>query len=350
MNESSSLSSGFTSARVVHLHPSRFCNLSCQHCYSASGPNVRDELSPQRIISSLAILRAEEYDVLSFSGGEPLLYSGFEKITRHAVELGFKVNLITNGAPVGGRLLELIAEYVNLVAVSIDGSPETHVSLRGDPQSFFRAERAIDRLASKGVKFGIAYCVSKESLVDMPWSVEFAKSKGATLVQFHPFAATGRGKLLAERLSLEKNDRARAYVIASMLNSCEGPAVHIDLVPAKVAYAQRRDYDALVLEDATSTPLSDLVNPLIIDEYGLVFPFCYGVNQRFTIGKLGPSFFPLIESYKKFRWQELRSLLRITFNELQNCDEDFVDWFYHLVSTSNVFLNNSLSPLLHEEM
>jgi len=295
---------------------------------------MREELSPETIISALPFLREEGYEVLSLSGGEPLLYSGFEAVVCSAVDLGFRVNLITNGAPVGGRLLNIIAKYVNLVAVSLDGAPKTHNELRGDANAFLRAERAIDRLRATGVRFGLAFCVSRESLADMPWAVEFAEAKGAALVQFHPFAATGRGRLLADRLSLSESDKARAYFIASLLDMGDGPALQIDLAPVSLAIARCNDYCALVLEDATRTPLSDLVNPLIIDETGLMSPLSYGVERRFALGKFGQNISDAITFYKENRWLGLRTLLEASFAELGKQDEKFVDWFYHVVKIS----------------
>src|SRR5438045_3483845 len=126
MTESGSSRSGFMPTRVIHLHASRFCNLACKHCYSASGPDVRGALAPKSVLSTLSVLKKEGYGTLSLSGGEPLLYSGIEEVIVGAADLGFRINLITNGAPVGGRLLDLMAERVGLVAISMDGAPERH--------------------------------------------------------------------------------------------------------------------------------------------------------------------------------------------------------------------------------
>ena len=41
--------SGFLPARVVHVHPTRACNLACVHCYSDSSPAVRDALDVARL-------------------------------------------------------------------------------------------------------------------------------------------------------------------------------------------------------------------------------------------------------------------------------------------------------------
>lgn len=335
MVESGSSRSGFMPSRVVHLHPSRFCNLSCQHCYSASGPGLRDDLAADLIISALPVLKAEGYEILSLSGGEPLLYSGFKAVVRNAAALGFRVNLVTNGAPVGGRLLDFIAEYVNLVAVSLDGAPETHIELRGDARAFLRAEKAMDRLAAVGTRFGIAYCMSRESLQDMPWAVEFALAKGAGLVQFHPFAPIGRGQSLVDRLSLSNTDKARAYVVGALLDTGDGPVIQMDLAPVEGAQQRRSDYAILDLEDASGKLLSDLINPLIIDEKGMVSPLSYGIERRFALGRLESNIALLVDRFKKEGWCDLRTLLNEAFARLGTGGGNFVDWFYHIVETSH---------------
>jgi Fe-coproporphyrin III synthase len=334
MLENGSSRSGFLPSRTIHLHASRFCNLACQHCYSMSGPNEHGELAPQEIISALTVFKAEGYDVLSLSGGEPLLYSGFEEVVHSAIALGFRLNLITNGAPVGGRLLNIIAEYVHLIAISLDGAPHTHTEIRGDPRAFIRAERAMDRLFAMGVPYGISYCVSRQSLTDMPWAVEFAAAKGAALVQFHPFAATGRGRRLVDRLGLDAADKARAYVLATLLETREGPRIQIDLAPIEAVLAQRSDYAVLGFTDARDMLLSDLINPLVIDEKGRVLPLSYGIDPQLKLGRIDSNLPTLIAHYKAEGWHDIRALLDAAFTRLDTNDEHFIDWFHHVVETS----------------
>lgn len=334
MSHDGSSHAGFLPARVIHLHPSRFCNLACIHCYSESGPYHRGGLAPEHVIAALPLLRAEGYEVLSLSGGEPLLYPGFEVLARNAATHGFRVNLVSNGAPVGGRVLDIIAEYVSLVAISLDGAPDTHVKMRGDARAFVRAERAMDRLSARGVRYGVSYCVSRESLGDMPWVVEFAASRGASLVQFHPFADVGRGRHLAERLGLTLSDKARAFVTAALLETRDGPAVQLDLAPAALARSRRADYAVLELMEARAAPLSDLVNPLVIDEMGQVLPLSYGMNPRLMLGQLSPELGNTIERYKAVGFHDLRNLLATAFDHLGADGDQFVDWFYHVVKTS----------------
>ncbi len=295
---------------------------------------------PETIISILPLLRAEGYEVLSLSGGEPLLYPGFESVVQEAVALGFRVNLISNGAPLGGKILNVVAKYVNLIAISLDGAPKLHAELRGDMRAFVRAERACDRLLEKGVRYGLAYCVSRESLVDMPWAVEFAARKGASLVQFHPFAATGRGRRLAARLSLDEPDKARAYVAAALLQDEQGPAIQIDLVPVEAVRSRRSDYAILNLEHVHTTLLSDLINPLVIDELGRVLPLSYGIDPQFALGQIESNFAVAVARYKAEGYRDLGTLLDVSFARLDSQDTQFVDWFYHVVETIHALQGN----------
>lgn len=334
MPTNASTRAGFLPARVIHLHPSRFCNLACRHCYSTSGPEVRDGLEPRAIINALSILRTEGYEVVSLSGGEPLLYSGFEVVVRAASQMGYRVNLISNGSPVGGQTLKVVAECVDLIAISLDGAPNTHDQLRGNAKAFLYTERAVDRLASAGVRFGIAFCVSQKSLTDMLWAAEFAETKGASLIQFHPFAAMGRGRTLADSMSLNESDKARAYVIAALLDTNDRPAIQVDLAPVDVVRTRREDYSILEERDNRRTLLSDLVNPLIVDESGRILPLAYGINPGFSVGQIGPDIDVSISDFKIDGWRSLRALLNASFESLGTHGERFVDWFYHIAETS----------------
>ncbi|MEO0359589.1 MAG: radical SAM protein, partial [Pseudomonadota bacterium] len=95
--------SGFLPDRTVHLHPLARCNLACRHCYSASSPQGTAMLSMEVLAPALAALRAEGYDALSLSGGEPMLYPDLAALLDRARGLGFRLAAITNGYRIGPR-------------------------------------------------------------------------------------------------------------------------------------------------------------------------------------------------------------------------------------------------------
>lgn len=272
--------------------------------------------------------------MLSLSGGEPLLYRHFTELVKEAKSLGYRINLISNGAAVKGNLLDVLCEYVHLATISLDGAPDLHNELRGNRKAFDMAQRAIEHLRDRGRPVGIAYCVSRPSLIDMPWAVNFAEATGAQLIQFHPFADTGRGKAIDARLSLDSTDLARMYAVAKILQEPEGPGIHVDLVPRYQALAAKDDYKILALEDAHKTPLADLANPLIIDEKGRVTPFAYGLPREYIIGKLGDGFAQSLAIYKAEHWRWTQELINQSFAALEEASMDLVDWFFWIENCS----------------
>ena len=57
---------------TVQIHPTLRCNLLCMHCYSNSGPHARAELPVAAVCQTIVDASALGYEVVSWSGGEPL--------------------------------------------------------------------------------------------------------------------------------------------------------------------------------------------------------------------------------------------------------------------------------------
>ena len=91
--------SGFLPARVVHLHPTLACNLACAHCYSSSAPQQAARLHAATWRAALPWLRAQGYEQVSLSGGEPLLHPQIAAVLRAVRASGISqtVRLFTNG-------------------------------------------------------------------------------------------------------------------------------------------------------------------------------------------------------------------------------------------------------------
>ena len=75
-------------APVLHVHPSRRCNIACAHCYSSSGPNVREEFHLELLSNCLDDAVGLGYRQLAVSGGEPLLYRQLPELLDCARGLG----------------------------------------------------------------------------------------------------------------------------------------------------------------------------------------------------------------------------------------------------------------------
>lgn len=341
------MSSGFIDSRIVQIHPTLRCNLACPHCYSSSSPSARGELDPQKLCDRLDRLRAEGYETVSFSGGEPLVYSGLFEVAEHARQLGFRVHAISNGLRINEARAARIAQTFDALGLSLDGNPERHDKMRGQPGAFERLQARLPLLREHGVRFGFAHCITAESIEDLPWLMEYAIEQGAKLLQLHPLTMVGRASETSDPLALSPADLSRVFLITELLRVQAEDRLHIqlDIVARQQAISGSCRYPVLGLErgEGTSMPLSELVNPIVIDEGGELWPLTYGMAQPQRIaGPDGASWDEAIASYKRAGAPMLDRLLRSAFADVRDREELFVDWYGTVTAHSHLLADASV--------
>jgi MoaA/NifB/PqqE/SkfB family radical SAM enzyme len=322
--------SGFLPDRIIHLHPTRQCNLACLHCYSESDPRQTAALSPAVIGDALAVLRDEGYALVSLSGGEPLVYKPVEEVIDRAHALGYRVTMITNGLLVNERTMPLVAK-LDGIAVSFDGLADTHNEVRRRHDAFARASAAIERLAAAGRPAAAAISLSRDAIVELPDLVDHLMERGARAFQVRPVARAGRGRGLAESMFHSPTDLARLYLVVLALRR-EVPEIrlHCDVAPAQGLWQQRDDYAGLLgscenrpYEDR---PLADLVNPLVLTETGTLKPIAYDFAGRFDVTSVDVLSVEHLRQYKRDRIASLQELVGHAMVGLKD-RSDLVDWF-----------------------
>lgn len=332
--------SGFLPDRIIHLHPTRLCNLACLHCYSTSDPRHKEALDPALLCDALGVLRAEGYAVVSFSGGEPLVYKPLREVVERSLELGFRVTMITNGLLVTRRN-EPVLSLLDGMAISFDGLAESHNTMRGRPDAFERACAGLERLADMGLPVGAAISLTPAGIPELPDLADHLVSLGARTLQVRPVARAGRARSLAESSFNTVSDHARLYLVVLALRE-ELPSdvrVHCDLAPAQGLWAQRDAYSGLLgeamgppLEDR---PLAELVNPLVITETGSLKPIAYDFDGRYDVAAVDGLSSDGLRSYKQQDVRELRELVGGALVGLQD-RRDLVDWFDYCTRLSEV--------------
>jgi Fe-coproporphyrin III synthase len=322
--------SGFLPDRIVHLHPTRLCNLACLHCYSSSAPRQTAGLDPVAIRDALGILRGEGYRVVSLSGGEPLAYRPLGAVVEGARELGFRVTMITNGLLATERQMPLLSSLDGM-AISFDGLAATHNAMRGRPDAFERASEALERLAGLGLPVGAAVSVTREAIPELPDLADHLVGLGARSLQIRPVARAGRARSLPAETFHGSVDHARLYLVALALQEevPDGVRVHCDLAPTQGLWQQRDAYAGLLGDcegvPYESRPLADLVNPLVITDTGALKPIAYDFDERFDVAALDAS--PeTLRAYKERRLPELQQLVGQALVRLAD-RHDVVDWF-----------------------
>ena len=336
----SSTRSGFLPDRVIHLHPTRLCNLACLHCYSESSPQLTQAVDPTVLGDALALLRAEGYSVVSLSGGEPLVYRPLMDVVERARSLGFGLRLITNGLLASERLDPLLAAFDG-VAISFDGLEASHNAIRGRPDAFQRACAALQRLASKGRPVAAAISLTRDAIPDLPDLADLLVRLGARAIQVRPVARAGRARALPEDSCYSPGDFARLYLVTLALQEelPTGVGVHCDLAPAQGLWQQRDAYTGL-LGDASmlrhqDRPLADLVNPLVITETGVLKPIAYDFAPRFDLPSIDGLSSERLRRYKQDRLIDLQTLVGSALASLRH-RQDFVDWFDYCTRMSEV--------------
>lgn len=126
------------------------CNEHCWHCGSRCGDVHSDEMPPQQWKEILDQLK-EDYEgalpQINVTGGEPLLYSGFEEVMSYAHSLGFKWGMTSNAILITPEVARMLKRCgMNTISVSIDGLPETHDRIRGLKGAYKRAMEGIQNL------------------------------------------------------------------------------------------------------------------------------------------------------------------------------------------------------------
>lgn len=330
--------SGFLPDRIIHLHPTRLCNLACLHCYSESDPQHKAALDPVALCRALELLRAEGYAVISLSGGEPLVYPPLRAIVERSRELGFRVTMISNGLLATERMDPVLA-LLDGMAISFDGLAATHNALRGRPDAFERACAALQRLAAQGRPVAAAISLTRDAIPELPDLADHLVSLGARALQIRPVARAGRARTLADTAFYGPNDQLRLYLVVLALEQemPEGVRVHCDLAPAQGLWQQRDAYagllgscEALPHEDR---PLAELVNPLVITETGALKPIAYDFEGRFDVASIDDLSSDRLRDYKRHRLSGLQALVGSALTGLQG-RAGLVDWFDHCTRLS----------------
>jgi molybdenum cofactor biosynthesis enzyme MoaA len=330
--------SGFLPDRILHLHPTRLCNLACRHCYSESDPQQQTALDPVMLCDALQVLRAEGYSLISVSGGEPLVYQPLRTVIESARRLGFRTTMISNGLLATTRM-DPITSQLDGVAISFDGLAATHNALRGRPDAFGRACTALQRLAAKGRSVSAAISLTRDAICELPELADHLVSLGARALQIRPVARAGRARSLADTSFYNATDHARLYLVVLALRQ-ELPAavhVHCDLAPAQGLWQQRDAYagllgscEAVRHEDR---PLADLVNPLVITETGLLKPIAYDFDGHFDVASIDGLSSDRLRAYKRQQLPRLQALVGGALAGLQDLHV-LVDWFDHCTRLS----------------
>lgn len=194
--------------REVVIEITKRCNLNCIHCGSDCGSKAAEnELSIEEWENALLQLSEMKVEKVVFSGGEPTLKTGLEKILLFAGELGIKVGFISNGLLIFSELLQetLFKSKPFAVGLSIDGLKRTHNKVRGNQSSWQNLMRNISLLQELGVQICAVTTLHKLNYRELPQLANFLSLAEIDSWQLQLAMPSGRMRKQVNLLITEEN-------------------------------------------------------------------------------------------------------------------------------------------------
>jgi MoaA/NifB/PqqE/SkfB family radical SAM enzyme len=126
--------------------------------------------------------------MLEFTGGEPLLLPGISSLVKKSKELGFFVQLMTNGTFVDENISKELADSeVNLVSVSVDCYDDKRASkYRGVRNINQRIKRSVSEMKREQLLMASTTLITKFNFYDIEKTVEFVNSELGIYFSFCP--------------------------------------------------------------------------------------------------------------------------------------------------------------------
>lgn len=275
---------------TIHIHPTTLCNLTCRHCYSNSSPYAKSKgLDPEVLKPFLKYAYAEGFKELSISGGEPFVYDGLEELVNTAVDMGYKISVVTNGTMLKTSKAKKILPFVDKLSISVDGVPLVHNEIRNDPRAFDKVLNAIEVANKYSENYGIIHTLSARSWDSLLWFGEFAYDNGADFLQIHPLELTGRAAIDMLMLELDQITLHKVYFLTNYMQNKYGEDLKIKLDLVHKNYIERNP--SLVnayphIKNYSDEPMARILKSIVIDETGDIVPLSYGFSRQFLIGNV----------------------------------------------------------------
>lgn len=324
---------------TIQIHPSRKCNLACLHCYSSSGPEHREMLDVEALKKFLEYAYQHGFNNISVSGGEPFLYSGLSELFKYTKSLGYQNTMASNGMLLQSERNQRILEYVDLIAISLDGPEELHDKIRGQQGAFAKMSKGVDVLKSLNKAFGFIHTVTSESWDKLLWLGEFAYERGAKLLQLHPLEMYGRARLHLNEMSIDDTLAHQTFILSNYLQSkyADSMVIQADLLHRDYLEAFPEIVNSFERACATKGQLSNLLDTIIIEETGRVLPLAYGIASKFEIGNVYHFENSLFDQYIADTIPSIKSLFDRTLTKIfSNKEVDIVNWNELLIRESKI--------------
>ncbi len=203
---------------TLQWHVTQACDLHCKHCYD------RSTISPLTLEQGITILdqfrdfvlEQNVHGQVTFTGGNPLLYTHFEELYKEAADRNFNIAILGN--PTSREVLESLQNIhpLSFYQVSLEGLPEHNDSIRGVGH-FDRIVEFIATLDDLSIYSMVMLTLTRENMGQVLELAEFLRGK-VDLFTFNRLSQTGEGAALATAEKREYQVFLHDYLEAAKSN------------------------------------------------------------------------------------------------------------------------------------
>jgi len=302
--------------RYIFFELTHRCNLSCLHCGSDC---IKDTRTPDlksedilRVLSEIKTSHDPSKVMVALSGGEPLCYPDLWHLGKEIRRLGFSWGMVTNGFNWNeDTYAKAIEAGMGSVTISVDGFEEDHNWLRGHPQSFERAMRALDDLVKNDFPgaFDVVTCANARSLPKLEEFHDFLVDRGLKMWRLFIISPIGRARKFPELILSGEQLRTLLKKIETLRDSS----------PMRVTYSESGylgvEFEQKVRHDRFLCLAGINVSGVMVNGDILA---CPNIDRRFKQGNIHKdSFLDVWEN----RYDQFRNRQWMKVGECEHCEQ-----------------------------
>jgi radical SAM protein with 4Fe4S-binding SPASM domain len=228
---------------LVHLQLTKFCNMSCKHCWIDAGTPRANELTlPElcKLFDEMALLGVFK---LRLGGGEPLGREDWFEVIQAANLRGIRVSLSTNATLATRAVATKLAECnLEEIKVSMDGGNEKSYDFLRCEAAYRRATRGLKNLTEM-VKAPIYLhaVLQRDNLTDIPALIKQAERFEIKRMVFDVVSPVGRARENS-RVLLTTEEANNAVELVKRVS--DSSRIQVD-IPAQIPppYNRKRVYE-----------------------------------------------------------------------------------------------------------
>jgi MoaA/NifB/PqqE/SkfB family radical SAM enzyme len=316
--------------RIVQVHPTLRCNLKCAHCYSSSLPAYHDFIPVKALTRFLDFARGQGFNVVSMSGGEPFLYPDLGQLLGTTQQMGYKNSVATNAMLLAAEAKKQWLNYIDIIAISVDGPPDIHNSIRQQHNAFEKMLIGLEAVKAAKENYGFIHTITNRTGEYLLWLVEFALQHGAKLLQLHPLELSGRATVEMGHMMPDQELLEKIYLTSFLLKEDLGDQLFIQLDSfhhdfivgfPELIYAGKQK------EPSSINLLSECFREIVITEVGDILPIGYGMHPSYKIGSIFEECYEdMLADYFKNVYPRTQQLFLDVYQGITQSDDVMVNW------------------------